>query len=240
MDIVAIVTQYTETIVTISAIVSTALGTIMYQWKQNVKTNETLKEIKESKDSGQDEEIKQLREEINELKKIIERISSHLSEVSKALFTHNEAEKKHDFIGQMKREIMNSVHFILSNTKNLDKAFEGMAVEGAILAYEWFKNMYYGGYKGLNAANAKREAYAKLRQIRSQNVGMSNIPSEISENIKNEIAEPIIDDFLAKMEMLATGVYNGDSDRRFKELCLDFIRQFIIQGWAVYAKFKKG
>jgi predicted HTH domain antitoxin len=238
-DILTNFEKYIETLVTISAILAGAVGTITYQWRNNMQTNKVLEEIKQSSDEKQDAKIETLTTEVESLKKVVELLGRQLKQLSEALFIHNEAEKKHDFIGNLKREIMLETHNILENIKDVDDAYQSLSIEGAKAAYEWLKNIYYAGYANFSPQQARREAFSALRGLRSQHVGNSNISHDVSNAIRDKIAESILFDFVSGMNRVKAGDHNGNSDIQFKRLALALVGQFISRGWAVYCEHKK-
>lgn len=160
-------------------------------------------------------------EAISKLKESVVSINSNMLIFEKYV-------KKNEFNKLLKSKINTTVLNIV-NTYKLDNAFASMCIEGGQKAYLLFADIYEIGLKNVKNEDIKILAITALRSIRSQYSGNRVVSKEISDNIKNNVAYPLIDKLVFDLTQFKQNNYNGQTENIYLKICVKFVESFILQ-----------
>lgn len=137
--------------------------------------------------------------------------------------------KQHEEDREYKRELRGAIdratEAIIENCQN--NKFNQLAVDGADHFFEFAEWIYTSGFTNFNAKRARFKAMNLLSSIRSAHMVNNGISPEAAEDIRDNIAYPMISKFIYDMTEVATGKYNGKTKENFKYLCRDFVFHFL-------------
>lgn len=136
--------------------------------------------------------------------------------------------KKNEFNKLLKSKINTTVLNIV-NTYKLDNAFASMCIEGGQKAYLLFADIYEIGLKNIQNEDIKILAITALRSIRSQYSGNRVVSKEQSENIKKNVAYPLIAKLIFDLTQFKQNNYNGQTENIYLKICVKFVESFILQ-----------
>ena len=191
------------------------------------KNKKALKDDLALIDIQQNNKIDELTTEVKNLKNE----ASHSAEYVKAV-------QFRESFGSKVRE----VGFAAVKSQDLPSELESLILEGTSKAGIFFVEIHKSGVKNLNSDKIDlifRQGRAILRSLRSGTGNNQNITEDIKNQIKLEVAYPLLIDLKNKLELFSKGNYNGQTNLMYEKLVLKWIEDFVKKSIHVFAKNNK-